>query len=146
MKSLVLEKYSKNPEETFKIAEEFINSLNDKNCIIILTGELGAGKTHFTKGIFKSFNFENYNEITSPTFDLVNSYQKDNFLIHHFDLYRIDKLNPDDTQWLYELLSDKSLCIIEWGNKFDFHINKKIYEIEIKFLSENERQIKIFTN
>jgi tRNA threonylcarbamoyladenosine biosynthesis protein TsaE len=146
MKTLILEKISRNPEDTFKIAEEFINSLEDKNCILILSGELGAGKTHFTKGIFKSFNFEKYNEITSPTFDLVNTYNLNNFLIHHFDLYRIDKLNSDDEQWLYELLNDVSLCIIEWGNKFEFHINKKIYEIEIIYLKENERQIKIFTN
>jgi tRNA threonylcarbamoyladenosine biosynthesis protein TsaE len=146
MKSLILEKNSKNPEETLQIAEEFINSLDDKNCIIVLSGELGAGKTHFTKGIFKSFNFENYNQVTSPTFDLVNTYKIDNIIIHHFDLYRIDKLNSDDTQWLYELLNDNSLCIIEWGNKFDFQINKKLYEIEIIFLGENERHIKIFTN
>jgi len=146
MKNLILDRKSSNPLDTIKIAEEFIDNILDKNCILILSGELGAGKTYFTKGIFKALNFEKYNDITSPTFDLVNTFTFNGLLVHHFDLYRIEKLTSDDEEWLYELLNDKSLCIIEWGNKFDFRIDKKIYKIEIIFENENERQIKISTN
>lgn len=146
MKNLVSTHNSFGILDTYKIAEIFINSLSDKNCLIILSGDLGAGKTHFTKGIFKALGFKNYQEINSPTFDLVSTFSVNNLTIHHFDLYRLDKLSPDDEMWLNELLNENSLCILEWGNKFDFHINKKIYIVEIKFVSENEREIKIFTN
>jgi tRNA threonylcarbamoyladenosine biosynthesis protein TsaE len=146
MSALVLEKISKSLGETLDIASDFISSIGDRNCILILSGDLGAGKTHFTKGIFKGLGFQNYQEITSPTFDLVNTFKINNLITHHFDLYRIDKLNQDDKLWLQELLNEDSLCIIEWGDKFNFQLNKKIYSIKIEYINENERRIKIFTN
>jgi len=146
MTNLILEKNSKSLEETLHIATDFISNLDDKNCILILSGNLGAGKTYFTKGIFKGVGYEKFYDITSPTFDLVNTFNIKDLTIHHFDLYRLDKLNHEDELWLYELLNEVSLCIIEWGDKFNFHINKKIYQIVIEIINENERQIKIFTN
>jgi tRNA threonylcarbamoyladenosine biosynthesis protein TsaE len=146
MSEIILQKNSNSVQETIIIAEEFLKSLSNLDCIFILSGDLGAGKTHFTKGIFKGLGFENYKDITSPTFDLVNTFNLDNIKVHHFDLYRIDKLSSEDEMWLYELLNEKSLCIIEWGDKFEFYINKKIYEIQINLKGENEREIKIFTN
>jgi tRNA threonylcarbamoyladenosine biosynthesis protein TsaE len=146
MKNLILEKNSKSIEDTIKIASDFISSLENKNCIIILSGNLGAGKTHFTKGIFKGVDYENFNQVTSPTFDLVNSFKIDNLVLHHFDLYRIDKLNIEDELWLNELLNENSLCIIEWGDKFNLKINKKIYQVIIEIKGEYERNIKIFAN
>lgn len=146
MKSLLLKKISNSVSETITIAEQFITKLKDKNCILILSGDLGAGKTHFTKGIFKALNYTNYEDITSPTFDLVNTFNLSNLLVHHFDLYRIENLNTEDEVWLNEILSEDSLCIIEWGDKFTFNINKKIYYIKIEITKNNERKIKIFTN
>lgn len=146
MSNLILEKITKSTDETISIASEFIQSIKDKNCILILTGDLGAGKTYFTKGIFKGIGYETFNEITSPTFDLVNTFNVKSIIVHHFDLYRLDKLNQDDKMWLYELLNEDSLCIVEWGDKFNFQINKKIYSIKIEYINENERRIKIFTN
>lgn len=146
MKNLILEKNSKSLNETIEIASEFITGLENKNCILILSGNLGAGKTHFTKGIFKGVGYAKYLDITSPTFDLVNTFNIKNLIVHHFDLYRLDRLNQEDELWLYELLNENSLCVIEWGDKFNFQINKKIYEIEIEIKNEDERQIKIFTN
>jgi tRNA threonylcarbamoyladenosine biosynthesis protein TsaE len=146
MKNMLLETKSSSLSETIEIASKFVSSLEDKNCILILSGNLGAGKTHFTKGIFKGVGFKNYLEITSPTFDLVNTFHIKDLVIHHFDLYRIDKLNTEDELWLSELLNEDSLCIIEWGDKFNFQINKKVYQIVFEIINENERQIKIFTN
>jgi tRNA threonylcarbamoyladenosine biosynthesis protein TsaE len=146
MKNLFSSKHTNSVSETIEYSCNFISNLEDKNCILILSGDLGAGKTHFTKGIFKGINYENYNDITSPTFDLVNTFKISDLIVHHFDLYRLDHLTKDDEMWLYELLNENSLCIIEWGDKFNFNLNKKIYIIEIKVLKENEREIKIFTN
>lgn len=146
MKNIILDTKTNSANETINVAEDFIKSLDNKNVLLILSGELGSGKTHFTKGIFKGLNFHNYQEVTSPTFDLVNTFQLENLTVHHFDLYRLEKLNEEDVIWLNEIISEKSLCIIEWGDRFEFNLNKKTYLIKIEFLTENERQIKIFTN
>jgi tRNA threonylcarbamoyladenosine biosynthesis protein TsaE len=146
MKNQLIDKISNSQSETIEIAADFVSKLENKNCLILLSGNLGAGKTHFTKGIFKGIGFNEYLEITSPTFDLVNSFVVNNLTVHHFDLYRIDKLNNEDLLWLNELLNDESLCIIEWGDKFNFNLSKKIYRIYIDIINENERRIKIFTN
>lgn len=137
---------SNSVDQTILVAENFIKNLTDLNSNIFLNGDLGSGKTQFTKGLFKGLGFSNYLEINSPTFEIISTYNFNNLKINHMDLYRIDALDLEDELWLEDEINSNSLCIIEWGNKFDFHINKKIYEIEIKFLGENERQIKIFTN
>jgi tRNA threonylcarbamoyladenosine biosynthesis protein TsaE len=146
MNNIISDFHTKSALQTIEIAENFIKNLDDKNCLIILSGDLGAGKTYFTKGLFKGLGYKNFNEITSPTFDLVNSYQVDKLLVHHFDLYRIDSLTQEDSLWLQEFLNEDSLCIIEWGDKFNYLVNKKKFLIKISFINENERQIKIFTN
>lgn len=137
---------SNNVGETIGFASKFINSLSNKNCIIFLNGDLGAGKTHFTKGIFKGLGFENYLEINSPTFDIVNSYKHEGLKINHLDLYRLDKLDVEDEIWLTEIISDNSLTIVEWGNKFEFKTNKKCYFVNIFIENENERRIEVSNN
>jgi tRNA threonylcarbamoyladenosine biosynthesis protein TsaE len=146
MKKLMIEKVSNSVLETFKIAEEFIQGIDNKNCIIVLSGDLGAGKTHFTKGIFNGVGYEGYLSITSPTFDLINSFHLPGLNIQHLDLYRLNSLSQEDKLWLEEVLNDQSLCIIEWGDKFNYQINKNIFWIEIIIVTENERKIKIYTN
>jgi tRNA threonylcarbamoyladenosine biosynthesis protein TsaE len=133
-------------EETISIAENFIKNLENKNVIIFLNGDLGAGKTHFTKGIFKGLEFQDYIQITSPTFDIVNNYQLQNQKINHLDLYRLDVLNKEDEIWLNEIVNDNSLSIIEWGNKFEFLTSKKTYFVNIFIENENERRIEISSN
>lgn len=133
-------------EETFKIAEDFIKNLDNKNCLIFLNGELGAGKTHFTKGLFKGLGFENYLEINSPTFDIVNSYNINSLKINHLDLYRLDKINTEDELWLQDIISEDGLSIIEWGNKFLFNTNKDCYFVNIFIKDGDARQIEISNN
>lgn len=146
MKNLILEKISFSVEDTIKIANDFISSLGDKNCVLILSGDLGTGKTHFTKGIFKGLGFKNFNDITSPTFDLINNYEINDIKIHHCDLYRINKLSSEDAMWLNEILNEEGICIIEWGDKFNFQLDKNIYFIDLRYKNETTREIKIFTN
>jgi tRNA threonylcarbamoyladenosine biosynthesis protein TsaE len=138
--------YSKSVEETISIAEKFIKDLNNKNVIIFLNGDLGAGKTHFTKGIFKGLSFDDYIQVTSPTFDIVNTYKENNFKVNHLDLYRLDVLGKEDEIWLNEIINEDCLTIIEWGNKFEFKTLKKTYFVNIFIESENERRIEISSN
>jgi len=135
--------FSKNVDSTIEIASEFIKNISDLNVNIFLNGDLGAGKTQFTKGIFKGLGFENYLEINSPTFDIVSTYDQNNFQINHLDLYRIDYINIEDELWLDDVVNKSGLNIIEWGNKFEFKTNKKNYFVNIFITENDERKIEI---
>ena len=80
----------KNEIETLAFAKAIAKKLN-KGDIIILTGDLGAGKTKFTEGFLSFYGLEN--EISSPTFTIVNEYLKDDINIYHFDVYRLEDLD-----------------------------------------------------
>jgi len=102
---------SKNEQDTIDFAYKLASKLNTGD-IIILSGELGSGKTKFTQGILKYFNLES--EISSPTFTIVNEYISPIQNIYHFDLYRLT-----DSDEFYEIggeeYFEKGICIIEWG-------------------------------
>lgn len=97
--------------DTIEFAKNFAEKLT-KNDIIVLNGELGSGKTKFTQGILEFFGLEN--EISSPTFTLVNEYKSKNIAIYHFDVYRLN--NSDD---FFDIGGEEyfgnGICIIEWG-------------------------------
>ena len=76
----------KNENETREFAKNLASILK-KGDVIVLSGELGAGKTKFVEGILEHFNLQD--EISSPTFTIVNEYQNDEINIYHFDLYRL---------------------------------------------------------
>lgn len=102
---------SHSEEETKNFACKFASSLN-KGDVVVLTGELGSGKTKFTEGILSHFGLAD--EISSPTFTIVNEYKNDKVCIFHFDVYRLA-----DSDEFYaiggEEYFDKGICIIEWG-------------------------------
>lgn len=81
---------SKNEEDTKKFAKSLAPKLK-KQDTIILTGNLGSGKTKWVEGILSYFGLEN--EISSPTFTIVNEYQKENIAIYHFDIYRLENVS-----------------------------------------------------
>lgn len=80
--------------------------------VVVLTGELGSGKTKFVEGFLSYFNLQN--EISSPTFTIVNEYKNDDISIYHFDVYRLN-----DSSEFYEIggeeYFEKGICLIEWG-------------------------------
>jgi len=80
----------KNETETLDFAKAVAQKLN-KGDIIILTGDLGAGKTKFTQGFLSFYDLEN--EVSSPTFTIVNEYLKNDINIYHFDVYRLEDLD-----------------------------------------------------
>lgn len=136
---------STSADETIEIASKFIANLKNKRVNIFLNGDLGAGKTHFVKGIFKGIGL--HQNPTSPTYDLVLSYEFGELQINHLDLYRIETLNLEDEIWLNQILEQESLNIIEWGNKFNFeNLIKPQFQISILVIGENERKIEIYSN
>lgn len=102
---------SNSEEDTKNFAKKLAFKLNIGN-IIVLTGELGAGKTKFTEGFLSYYNLEK--EISSPTFTIVNEYISKSIKIAHFDVYRLE----DSDEFFAiggEEYFNNSICIIEWG-------------------------------
>lgn len=117
---------SKNEEDTIKLAEEFAKQLK-RNDIVVLSGDLGSGKTKFTQGILKYFGVEK--EISSPTFTIVNEYNTNHFSIYHFDLYRLANIEEFYAMGGDEYFQKDGLCILEWGERIEQILNKNYYKI-----------------
>ncbi len=101
---------SQSAEDTIKIAYEFAKELKNSD-VICLTGDLGAGKTTFTKGVAKALNSRF--EPVSPTFNIVNEYPGD-ITIYHFDLYRLESESDLYSIDIDSYLFSDGICIIEW--------------------------------
>ena len=102
---------SHNSTETIEFASNLASKLQIGD-VVVLSGELGAGKTKFTAGFLKHFCLDK--EISSPTFNIVNEYKKDDIKIYHFDVYRLE-----DSSEFYAIGGEEyfssGICIIEWG-------------------------------
>lgn len=130
---------SKSEEDTINFASQFASKLQLGN-IIILSGDLGAGKTKFTQGILKYFNLEN--EISSPTFTIVNEYTDSAIPIYHFDVYRLADIEEFYAIGGEEYFS-KGICIIEWGELLENILPADYIKITINKYLENENYRKI---
>ena len=123
---------SNSPENTLKIGESLATLLN-KGDIVVLTGELGSGKTKFVEGFLQNYNLQD--EISSPTFNIVNEYVSEKNNIYHFDVYRLE-----DSDEFYaiggEEYFEKGICLIEWGEMI-LDVLPKDY-IHIKILKKPE--------
>ena len=125
---------SKSENDTINFACNLAKYL-EKGNIIVLTGDLGSGKTKFTQGILKHFNLEN--EISSPTFTIVNEYNSENVNIYHFDVYRLA-----DSDEFYAIGGEEyfnnGICIIEWGEIIEDILPKDYLKINFTKDTENE--------
>ena len=125
---------SHSENETKLIGKKFAEKLK-KGDVIVLTGELGSGKTKFTEGVLEYFGLEN--EISSPTFNIVNEYISKNINIYHFDVYRLE----DEDEFYAiggEEYFDKGICLIEWGEMIESVLPKKYIHITFKRNYEND--------
>ena len=126
--------YSNSEKDTLNFGKKLASYLKPKD-IIVLTGELGSGKTKFTEGFLSYFGLEN--EISSPTFTIVNEYCKDDINIYHFDVYRLT-----DSDEFYAIGGDEYLnngiCIIEWGEIIEDILH--YYYIKISFSKDSENE------
>lgn len=134
---------SNNQEETKQLAKNLANFLS-KGDIVVLTGELGAGKTKFVEGFLENFNLQD--EISSPTFNIVNEYVNDNTSIYHFDVYRLS-----DSDEFYSIggeeYFEKGICLIEWGEIIEDVLPKSYIHITIaKDNTDENKRILTFSN
>ncbi|MEO0224026.1 MAG: tRNA (adenosine(37)-N6)-threonylcarbamoyltransferase complex ATPase subunit type 1 TsaE [candidate division WOR-3 bacterium] len=131
---------TKSEEETQKFGYDFAKSLdlNQLPVIIKLIGEVGSGKTTFTRGFLKFFNIEN---ARSPSFTIINEYNANNLKIYHIDFYRIKGFEFENLG-IDEILMRKAIIIIEWPENVSLNLEKTI-DIKFEILSESERKITI---
>lgn len=130
-------------DDTLKLGKELGLRVNAGD-IICLNGDLGAGKTHFSKGIALGLGIEDH--ITSPTFTIVNEYEGGRHKLYHFDVYRVN--DPDEIYAIGfdEYIFDKGVSIIEWSNYIQELIPKEYLSVNIVKLpdqGENFRKIVI---
>lgn len=136
-------------EETIALGRE-ISLLLKPPTVLILRGDLGAGKTTLVKGIAAALGAAEPEEVTSPTFTLIHEYAGRSVeheslgamvLLYHLDLYRIEGQRQLDTLGIEELMTPQSLMLIEWGEKFPSVITRSDGEIVIETLHGDERRI-----
>lgn len=130
-------------EDTMSIGKQ-IGKLAGKGDIICLTGDLGTGKTHMSKGIAEGLGIDEH--ITSPTFNIVNEYHSGRLTLYHFDVYRVN--DPDEIYAIGfdEYIFGEGVSLIEWANYIEELIPNEYLYINIKKMpekGENFRKITI---
>ena len=129
--------------ETMNFAYNLASKLNIGD-VIVLSGNLGSGKTKFTEGFLKFFNLDK--EISSPTFTIVNEYKNNNICIYHFDVYRLE-----DVDEFYAIGGEdyfsSGICIIEWGEIIEQALPKDYIKISFEKddSDENVRHLNVET-
>ncbi len=123
-----MEKQISSIQEWQQIADEIFPQLKHK--ILLLKGNLGAGKTTFTQFLLKKFESED--EVTSPTYSIVNEYHSPEGKIFHFDLYRLKNIDEVYDIGIDEYLDQSRFCIIEWPEIFQDELEDEYHEISIE--------------
>jgi tRNA threonylcarbamoyladenosine biosynthesis protein TsaE len=130
------------PEETIALGRELASRLVPPK-LVLLRGDLGAGKTTLVKGIAEGFQAASEEDVTSPTFTLIHEYRGPAANLYHIDLYRVDTQRELETLGLDDLMSESSVLLIEWGDKFPRFERERDVEIALERISESERRIKV---
>lgn len=139
MTSLII---TNSPEQTIAFGRNLAAELSPP-VLVLLRGDLGAGKTTLVKGIAEGFQAASAEDVTSPTFTLVHEYRGPKVTLYHIDLYRIDTLSQLETLALDDLLAENSILLIEWGEKFPHLQRDRDWEITLKRVGETERSIQL---
>lgn len=132
------------PDETAQIAQDIAGLLRPGH-VILLKGELGAGKSTFARALIQALCGAD-TEVPSPTFTLVQTYEAPQFVLWHFDLYRLNH-----SEEIYELGIEEAyasgVCLIEWPERLGSYLPKAYLEIELSYGNhENERILRLTEN
>lgn len=132
---------SSSPEETMEIGRKLANRIGALT-IIALQGELGSGKTHFVKGFAQGFGIDP-NNVSSPTYSLIQEYIGQNQIIYHIDAYRLNTTDEAHSIGLDELLYGDELCLVEWPERIRELLPLDTLWIHFTRLGEHSRRIDI---
>jgi tRNA threonylcarbamoyladenosine biosynthesis protein TsaE len=126
-------------EETIAVGERLARLL-PRRAVVLLIGNLGAGKTTLAKGIVKALGAAEPAEVSSPTFTLIHEYG-DPPRVYHIDLYRLDEERQVATLGLDELFDRDAITLIEWGEKFPNLMPKEAIEVKLNITGPESRQL-----
>lgn len=132
-----MEYISNSAEETEKIGEQFASSLN-KGAVILLEGELGAGKTVFVKGMARALGITA--RITSPTYAYMNDYDG---ILYHYDCYRLSSGEDAEGLGLTDYFYADGICVIEWAENIADVLPENAVVVKIFKIDDNKRRIEI---
>lgn len=132
---------SKSKEETIKIGELVASKL-EPNFVILLTGDLGAGKTTFTQGVANGLGIKG--KIISPTFNILKCYFNSKLNLYHIDAYRLE--DNDKDIGLEEFIDGDGVCLIEWPKYISNLLPDEYLEIKISNLGDDNRKLEICAN
>ncbi len=126
---------SKSVKQTLKIGEEFAKTLKGGD-VVLLHGDLGAGKTAFTKGVAKGLKINK--EITSPTYAYMNDYDG---VLYHYDCYRLTSGEDAEALGLTDYFYGDGVCVIEWSENIKSVLPSKVISVSINKIDQNTREI-----
>lgn len=125
--------------ETAELAEQLAEKIADKQVCILLKGDLGAGKTTFTKALGKALGVKKI--INSPTFTILKSYKmKDQRMLYHIDAYRLEGITQD--LGFEEVFDENAICVVEWPHFIQACLPKEFLSITITCLDDTKRKFR----
>ena len=133
--------HTNSEDETIALGEKIASELPAKS-VVLLIGQLGAGKTTLAKGIVKGLGAANPEDVSSPTFTLIHEYGPG---VYHIDLYRLDTPEQVATLGLEEIFDRRAIVLIEWGERFPELMPSDRIEIRLRSDGENSREIALTT-
>ena len=128
---------TRSEEETIALGASLAAELPAK-VVVLLIGNLGAGKTTITKGIVKGLGAAHPDEVSSPTFTLIHEYGPS---IYHVDLYRLDRAEQVATIGLDEIFEREAVVLVEWGERFPELMPEERVEITLRAVGDGEREV-----
>jgi tRNA threonylcarbamoyladenosine biosynthesis protein TsaE len=131
--------HTESEEETIALGEKLGAEL-PATAVVLLIGQLGAGKTTLAKGIVKGLGAAPPEEVSSPTFTLIHEYSPS---VYHIDLYRLDTVAQVATLGLEEIFDRRAVVLIEWGERFPELMPEERIEIRLLTTGENSRELEV---
>lgn len=126
---------SNSEKQTYEIAKNYAKTLNSGD-VVLLLGEMGAGKTAFTKGLAKGLGIKE--EITSPTYQYMNDYDGK---LYHYDCYRLSSGEDAEALGLTDYFYGNGICVLEWSENIKSVLPNDVKKVQILKIDENTRKI-----
>jgi tRNA threonylcarbamoyladenosine biosynthesis protein TsaE len=145
MRAMTRDFTSHSADDTIELGRQ-LSALLKNARLVLLRGDLGAGKTTLAKGIAEGFGAAEADDVTSPTFTLIHEYHGPDRDVFHIDLYRLDKPGELDSLGLEDLMhEERNVLLVEWGEKFPRILQQKDAEIVIRRVGHDERKVRLTT-
>ena len=141
LNAMVSETVTHSPEQTLATGRQLASEFHPP-CLVILEGELGSGKTTLAKGIVAGLGAAREEAVSSPTFTLVHEYGNAT-KVYHVDLYRIEDAGDLATLGLEEIMNEKAVVLVEWGERFAKILPVPDFHIKLEHLGLEDRRITV---